>query len=97
MPKTSIVSWGRLPVPVLVSMSKVRHKSDNNHEWLRVDVHDLATGQSLATGDYLPKDRWGHADYDGEHGEIRIFGLQHTVSIRFGKSIQQVPDQDDVL
>lgn len=97
MPKASIVSWGKLPVPVLISMSKVRHKADNNHEWLRVDVHDITTGEILATGDYLPKDRWVHADYDGEHGEIRIFGLQNTVSIRFGKSIQQVPSLDDVL
>ncbi|HET6423156.1 MAG TPA: hypothetical protein VFG20_05700, partial [Planctomycetaceae bacterium] len=97
LPQTSILSWGRLPVPVLVSMSKVRHKADNNHEWLRVDVHDLATGQRLGTADLLPKDRWVHSDYDGERGEIRVYGLQHTVHVRFGKTIQQLPDNDEVL
>lgn len=97
VPQTSIVSWGRLPVPVLVSMSKVRHKADNNHEWLRVDAYDIATGQRLSLGDQLPKDRWVHADYDGEHGEIHIYGLQNTVRVRFGKAMQQLPDNDDVL
>jgi hypothetical protein len=97
LPRTSILSWGKLPVPVLVSMSKVRHKADNNHEWLRVDVHDVVTGQRLGTADLLPKDRWVHSDYDGEHGEIRVYGLQHTVRVRFGKSIQQLPDSDEVL
>jgi hypothetical protein len=97
VPQTSIVSWGRLPVPVMVSMSKVRHKADNNNEWLRVDVLDIATGQRLSLGDQLPKDRWVHADYDGEHGAIHIYGLQNTVRIRFDKAMQQLPNGDDIL
>ncbi len=97
LPQTSVLAWGRLPVPLLVTLSKVRDKADNNHEWLRVDVHDLETGQRLSLADQLPKDRWVHADYDGEHGEIRVYGLQNTVHVRFGKSIQRLPDNDDVL
>ncbi len=97
VPKLGLMQWGRLPVPFLVGVSKVRDKADHNHEWMRVDLLDLHSGERLGVGDHLPKDRWVHADYDGSLGEIRIYGLQNTVRIRFGKGLQQIPESEDVL
>ncbi len=97
VPQMGIVQWGRLPVPFLMAVSKVRNRTDNNHEWLRVDLIDPATGERLGVGDHLPRDRWVHADYDGERGEVRIHGLQNIVRIRFNRTLQQLPGNGEVL
>ncbi len=97
VPQMGMLQWGRLPVPFLVAVSKIRDKADHNHEWLRVDLLDITTGERLGVGDHLPRDRWFHADYDGDRGEVRIHGVQNTVRIRFDRGLQQIPDSDDVL
>lgn len=97
IPPMGLMQWGTLPVPLLVMLSKVRDKADHNHEWMRVDLLDLRSGERLGVGDHLPKDRWVHADYDGERGEIQIHGIEHTVRIRFHRALQQIPDDDRTL
>ena len=95
--QTGILQWGRLPVPFLVAVSKVRDKADHNHEWMKVDLLDLDTGERLGVGDHMPKDRWVHADFDGGSGEIRIYGVQNTVRVQFGRPLQQIPASESVL
>ncbi|HUQ72043.1 MAG TPA: PQQ-binding-like beta-propeller repeat protein [Planctomycetaceae bacterium] len=81
-PQCSVVQWGELPVPVLVAISTIRDKRNQNRRWLQIQALDPDTGQRLGDGGEMPIDAILSADYDGQTGCIRLLGRRTTYELK---------------
>jgi hypothetical protein len=91
LPSRSFVQWGQIPAPVLVGVSIIKAREDDQRRWMRVEAVDPATGLRVGYADRLPEMRLYHADYDAVEGVIRLIGERGDIELRFGPGVPQGP------
>lgn len=78
--KRSLLQLADAPLPVLVSLSRIR-KQDQS--FLAVEVLDVQTGQTLASREDLLSDRLLQASYDRQEGRIELRGAKTAIRLEF--------------
>ena len=76
-----------LPLPVLVSLSRVRTQ-DQSH--LAVEVIDAESGETVGARDDLPSDRLLQAAYDRQGGLLELRGAKTSVRLAFPTSVARL-------
>lgn len=87
IPQRSIVQWGQTPAPVLVGVSVVKARHDQQRKWMVVEALDPATGVRLGYSDQLPEMRLYHAEYDATQRVIRLVGERGDIVLTLGSSL----------
>jgi hypothetical protein len=85
--KRSLLHLADLPLPVLVSLSRVRSQDQSQ---LSVEVFDAESGETLGTRDDLPSDRLLQASYDRQGGLLELRGAKSAIRLLFPTSVARL-------
>lgn len=85
--KRSLLHQPHLPLPVLVSLCRIRKQDQSS---LAVEVLDVRTGKSLASRDDLLSDRLLQTSYDRHGGVIELRGAKTAIRLEFPTNVARL-------
>jgi hypothetical protein len=87
----SLLQMPDLPLPVLVSLCRIRKQDQSS---LSVEVFDVRTGETLASREDILSDRLLQASYDRKGGLIELRGAKTSIRLEFPTNVARLDPAD---